>query len=470
MAKHSKIEEIYSSLNKKEKEELSQFLSCKPINASPNILKCHEFIANIPLDSEFGLDKKALHAYVFGKKEPYSDGKLRVMISRLIRLVENYLIYQHIDQSPISRLNILDNYYKKNHLIKNRTMLYSVQEVIEGASYDEILYFNYTYAERRLDTIYHQDPNNHELISSCFEESKSALEKLQQFQVVKSLCDVLSFGNRYKSDLHFERQEAYVRSLMRKRDSLDSIINSYISIYLLLRNIDEAEFHFLYKHIRESELNRYESNYIGCLTHLQNFCIRLVNSGKTEYLNQLFEINILKLQFVKKEGDLSSASFRNIVYCAIQLKKMEWAEQFVEAYYTKVSQVEQENSYNFNLARIYFEKRDYKSAMRTLLKVTYEDSFYAITARILLLKSYYELEDEIPLLSCCYSLNFFLIRNKTFTKQRVDNYKNFLFYTKKIFKNRLKGNKKFMQALKLKIEQESMVEKDWLIEKVNRYI
>jgi hypothetical protein len=470
MAKHSKVEEIYGSLGRKEKESLRQFLSCKAINASPNIVSCHDFISNAAVDNENGLDKKALFAFLFGEKETYSDGKLRVLITRLIRLVENYLIYQHIDQSPISRLNILDNYYKKNHLIKNRTMLFSSQETIEGASYDEILYYNYTFAERKLDSIYNHDPNNHELIYACFEESKAALEKLQQFQVVKSLCDVLSFGNRYKSDLHYERQEAYVRSLMRKRDQLDRIINSYISIYLLLKNIDEAEFHFLYQHIRESELNRYESNYIGCLTHLQNFCIRLVNNGKTEYLVQLFEINNLKLQFVKKEGDLSSASFRNIVYCAIQLKKIDWAEQFVESYHTKVAEIEQENSYNFNIARIFFEKKDYKSAMRTLLKVTYEDAFYAITARILLLKSYFELEDETPLMSCCYSLNFFLMRNNTFTKQRIDNYKKFLYYTKKIFKNRLKGNKKFMKSLKLKMEQVSMVEKDWLIEKVNHYI
>jgi hypothetical protein len=192
--------------------------------------------------------------------------------------------------------------------------------------------------------------------------------------------------------------------------------------------------------------------------------------GKPEYLSHLFELNEFSLKFYQKEGDLTSLNFRNIVYCALQLDKLEWTEKFIEEFNYTVSENDQKNSYNFNYARLYFEKKDYDNAMRQLLKVTYEDSFYASTARILLIKCNYELNDEFSLIYNCQSLFQFLNRNKLFIKERVTSNLKFINYVKRIQNKRLSNSSTYYKNLKKTIEGSTVIEKKWLLEKIDQLL
>jgi hypothetical protein len=83
-------------------------------------------------------------------------------------------------------------------------------------------------------------------------------------------------------------------------------------------------------------------------------------------------------------------------------------------------------------------------------------------------KCYFELNDELPLTSCCASLTQYLNRNKEFTKQRIDNNIGFIRYVRTIQTNRLKNNKAFFQKLLDKIQESAVVEKEWLKQKVHQ--
>jgi hypothetical protein len=101
------------------------------------------------------------------------------------------------------------------------------------------------------------------------------------------------------------------------------------------------------------------------------------------------------------------------------------------------------------------------------LKVTYEDSFYASTARILLIKCNYELNDEYSLIYNCQSLFQFFNRIKLFTKDRVKSYVKFINYVKRIQNKRLNSSNSYYKNLRKTIEESTVIEKKWLLEKID---
>ena len=76
----------------------------------------------------------------------------------------------------------------------------------------------------------------------------------------------------------------------------------------------------------------------------------------------------------------------------------------------------------------------------------------------------------MPLLSCCNSLAQFLNRSKEFTAQRIENNLHFIKYVKSLQNNRLKNNKTNFKKLKERIETSTVVEKEWLLKKINELI
>lgn len=463
--KATKIEEIYYNLTKQEKEEIAIFLECSLYNNSVIVSSIHRYLSeHLILNSD--LDKPSLYGAVFPPNEKYSDLKLRVFITKLSKLIEKYIIVKHIDDYPMAELSILNQYYRTNHLHKNYTVFFNGKSEKEFDSYEEFLMYEYVFSLRKLDYIYQEHSNDGDKIRIHFDQMLEAQQKLSFFQTLKTQCEFLSFAQKYKNERDNTNVDSVINQLIDNRHEQDPVFKAYIFVFLLSKEQNEESFQELYSIILNKEI-KFISNYRAILTHSQNFCIRFINSGKSEYLTYLFEIYKLGLPFYLVAGDLTSAGFRNIAQTALKLGNIGWAEDFVEKYYLMVSLDDQQNSYNFNYSRIYFERKDYKSAMRLLLRVSYEDSFYATSGRLLLIKCYYELNDEMPLVSCCGSLSQFLHRNKDFTKLWIENNLHFIKFVKTIQNNRLKINKSYFKNLKEKIESSTVVEKDWLLKKID---
>ena len=106
--KSSKIEELYSSLSRQDKEGITSFLSCDLFNQSEIVVAIHLFLCDA-LTHESDLDKMALYRTVFSTKEKYSDVKLRVFMTKLVKLIEKYLVVKRVEQQPLTELSILTN-------------------------------------------------------------------------------------------------------------------------------------------------------------------------------------------------------------------------------------------------------------------------------------------------------------------------------------------------------------------------
>lgn len=462
--KSSKIEELYSSLSRQDKEGITSFLSCDIFNQSEIVVAIHLYLCDT-LTHESELDKMALYRTVFSAKEKYSDVKLRVFMTKLVKLIERYIVVKNLEQYPLAELTLLTRHYSKNHLHKNHTIFFNAKTEIQFESYEEHLMYDYAHAMRKLDYIHQEFSRDREKIGEQFDIVLIKQKELNLFQSLKSQCDYLSFAQMYKTDRDNSFEEEQINQWIETKDEQNVVVQSYMLVYLYYKNPSDDVFLELKSILLNSGI-AYESSHLALIAHAQNFCTRSINSGKSHYLQHLLELYQLNLKYYRKSGDLTSVRFRNIVFCALQLGKVEWAENFVATYSKLVEENEQENSYNFNYARIYFEKGEFKLAMRQLLKVSYKHSFYASIGRILLIKCYYELNDEMPLISCCLSLSQFINRSKEFTKQRVENNLHFIKYVKMLQKHRLENDKPYFKRLYQKVNDSTVVEKEWLLKKI----
>lgn len=464
-SKNSKIEELYIHFSKSEKESITRFLQSKLFNQSDILLKIHEYLCQVDMTDE--LDKPALYKYIYGGREKFNDAKLRVYITKLTQLIEKYIVIKQLDDYPIAELNLLNRYYNIHHLHKNTSVFFNSKKALEFNSYEEYLLYEYQYAAHKLDYIHYEYSSDGAKLIEHYQSMLEAHRNLSAFQLLSTQCQILSLSQKYNIGEKNTYEESVIEEINRRKDGLSIIFQAYLQVYSLFKSFDESSFLELKNLIVSNNEIQYKNNIKTLNLFLQNFCIRNINSGETSYLTHLFDCYNFGLQFVKVSGDLSSASFRNIVFCALQLKELAWAENFVEYYSDKVIEADKTNAYNFNLARISFEKGEYKIAMRHLLRVTYEDAFYASTARILLIKCYYELNDEMPFQSYCASLLQFLKRSKDFTKQRVENNMHFISFVRKLQNQRLKANKQTLNKMKTSIESSSTIEKDWLLKKLS---
>ena len=162
---------------------------------------------------------------------------------------------------------------------------------------------------------------------------------------------------------------------------------------------------------------------------------------------------------------MSVVTFRNIIGYALKNKQYEWTERFIKDYANYLKDSERDNAVNFNLARIYFYQKEYEDALLKLNQVDLEDVHYTLIARSLIVILYYELKEFDAMLSSIDSFRVYLNRTKILSKDRINRFKNYLKYMKKIaFLN--SKDEKVLSKLYEDIKLAKVTNKALLLEKV----
>jgi len=202
-----------------------------------------------------------------------------------------------------------------------------------------------------------------------------------------------------------------------------------------------------------------------------NYCIRKINSG-AKYLAELFDLYQVTLNkaVILNNGELDHQHFKNMIAIALRLKQFDWVMNFIEVYQNKLPEKVRENAYTYNMARVYFSKREWGKVIDLLQQVEYDDVFYKLDSKALLLKTYYESGEWLVLDSLIDSFQILLRRNKEISKQHRSNYLNLVKFVKKINDLRPNDTAK-IKTLKEKIEATNQVaDKGWLLEKLEEVV
>jgi secreted Zn-dependent insulinase-like peptidase len=158
--------------------------------------------------------------------------------------------------------------------------------------------------------------------------------------------------------------------------------------------------------------------------------------------------------------------FLNIVLFGIRTKEFTWTENFIEEYQKIIPPDQKHTLVTFSLARLYFNQKKFDQVIEKLRDVEFDELTYNLDSKVLLLATYFEVEEWPALVSLADSFRTFLNRHeKDITAAKKLRYSNFIKFVKRLSKVKYQD-----QAAKTKViadikSTEGVVNQGWLIEK-----
>jgi len=205
---------------------------------------------------------------------------------------------------------------------------------------------------------------------------------------------------------------------------------------------------------------------------LVSYCIKWVNKGDMEFHKEtliIYDWGIDK-EINLNKGNLSPTSFRNYVVIGLRVGEFDKVEQFIKTNTKILNEERRDNALNFNLARVEFYRGEYEKALSYLNYVNYDDIWYSLNSKSLLLAIYYELEEFDVLENHLDTYQTYLRREKSIQENYRKMHLNFTKYVKKIYRiNPINIQHSMKLSEKIKSEK-SVINKQWLLEKIDELL
>ncbi|NJO87139.1 MAG: hypothetical protein HC821_03810, partial [Lewinella sp.] len=165
-----------------------------------------------------------------------------------------------------------------------------------------------------------------------------------------------------------------------------------------------------------------------------NYSTRKINAGKSSYLREYLEMyrHALEREALFDDGELHPFLLKNTVTFALREGEFDWAEMYINQYQDRLPAQHRENAVNYNLATLYFYKKDYDQALNYLRDVEYENQTYNLNAKAMLLAIYYETDEIVALDSLFDAITAYLNRHKEIAEARRRSFRNLVSLTRKL--------------------------------------
>ena len=195
-----------------------------------------------------------------------------------------------------------------------------------------------------------------------------------------------------------------------------------------------------------------------------NFCIRKINQQEERYFQEIFDLYQSGLHHgaLLEDGTLSRWTYNNITSSGLRLREFDWVFSFLHEYVALLPVEHRSGASHFNLARYHYEKGELREAMQHLLHIEYDDVLQNLSAKTMLSKIYYQLDETDALENQLDSIQIYIRRKKVLGYHR-DNYLAFVKYTRKLLAVNLNST---TEKTKLRTEIEAapvLIEREWLL-------
>lgn len=357
---------------------------------------------------------------------PFDDQRLRLYMSGLMKHLQRFLAISVLDKDPgWAQLLTLRRIGEKGMEKLFLQQLKKARKTNE-AHQDQDSEMRKYLLESEFTRFIRQNPRQ---LQPQFDTTHQALDRWYLLEKLRLACAALN--NRYVveqkilSDTLQEINAFYLR-VPHLHSPLVQIL--YQVMILLHPSESTREAYPALQALLDQHANQLPAADLGVIyTYVQNHCIRQINQGNSSYLFELFDIygHLLERDLLLENGQLSPWHFKNILAVALRLKKFSWAESFIAEKSKLIPQAFRENARTYNLAKLYFHQGKYSEVKKLLIKVEYEDIFYNLDSKTMLLKIYYEEGEEIALEALARTFLAYLRRNNLVSKDHRIRYSNF---------------------------------------------
>ena len=466
--RNSKLIELLSAFSKVEFKRFKAFVDSPYYNTKAELSL---FLKHLSTSYPFGTSEQLTKEVLFKKIYPqssYEDKKMRYLMSDLFKLAEQFLILQRQEQDTAQgKLDLLACYLERNlekHFLSLKSKVEKeLKEKEENTS--QWHFKRMQFAD--LGEQYFQLQRQRRFDSHI----QMAADELDQFYYIKKLRYSAGMQDReqFLSTSYRDNTTEQLLEFIAANDFFENeLIKAYYSILQSLKEASNPQHFFKLKALLIQQTHgipilQLREIYLSAI----NYCARKIRKGENFYLSEALELyqKGIERQVLIDQGQLSPWTFTNVVKLALRLKHFDWIEQFIKKYSQKLPASFRENALNYNLAELYYYRKTYNKALDYLNLVEYSDLNYYLGSRVMLIKIYFEQEEEQVLLSQLAAFTMFLKRNKEISGHLKKTYLNFcsLLFTL------LKNNPKQLNQLDEKIKQTSpLTDQGWLLQQLER--
>lgn len=468
----TKLYQILSSFTKIEQNRLRKFVQSPFFNPSQALVQLFEYlIEDINQNAQTPLEKEDIWN-ILEPESSYDDVRFRKYNSDLLKLVENFLSQEVLEENKIAKSILLLEALKKRKLDKLfSSSIRTARKLLEENPVQSAEIYLYKYQVEK---------NFYELSESELKRGvKSNIETISDYLDTFYIAEKLKYYSAavmQQQIVKLDYEISFVDSILKWLSEKDFNQIPSIALYhqILKTTIDSENIEY-YDDLKKL-LSRYwlsfpKSEATTLYYAAVNYCIKKINSGKTDFYKELFDIYREMVEneiVISEKGEVSPWDFKNIVLIGLNSKEFDWTENFIQKFGPIIQEPYRENAVTFNLGQLYFYQKKYEKVLDQLRNVEYDDITYSLNSKIFLVWSFFELDESELLYSQIESFRTFINRHKEISSARRKPLLNFLKFVKKLSWI-LPGDKKALDKIKGeldKIKGEGVVGINWIQEKI----
>ncbi len=477
--KNSKLIDIIKLLTPKERIRLQELVYSPYYNKHQNTQLLLNYILE-SIDEQVDSDKltkETAFAFLF-PKDKYNVQRIKDVMSLLTKQVEQYLQLINYEQEPIAgQLNLLRELRSRN---AGKYFEQAERQMRQSLSKtkDEGERHRWGYElESEADTYFMSQSARAQ--HQSIQQRANHLDRYYLLNKLRVSCEMINRSNIVKVNYEtpFLDEACQHLEANTERYADEKLILAYYRILKALTEPDnEAHYQSLIGYLNEHATGFDADEARGMYDYAKNYCIKKINSGKSDYLQRLFEVYkaLLENRIIYQNGMLTEWDYKNIVTVATRQKEYDWCYEFIELNKPLLDAAQRENAYTYNLAMLHYSRNQFKEAMELLRAVEFTDLYYGLGAKTTLLKTYYELDELEAFFNMIDTFRTFLKRNKLISEYQYKVNSNLLKFAKKLatLKNKqgvISNNafEKELQALEKSISTtKEITNVDWLKQKM----
>ncbi len=467
-------------LSPKEQKQLEAYVRSPFVTTNEKLVKlCEWLFSHYPHIQRADLDKTLIYTSIF-EEETYDEKAMNNLISDLFSLLEEFLIHQQFQKKELFKKRLLieallerDALYfmpgavRKYQHLKKKHPKQSYESCYEAMAFHYLADQWAVVQGKRAYDRHLQDKNN-------------ALDHYYWRHKFSIACDMASRNIVTQSGYQCHFWEDLIRHFHQNTNGIGRhpVLQIYYRVYQMLTDFAQPTHYFEAKQLLEEHHSLFPDSEINNVyKYLLNYCVRKINVGEEPFYREVHALYKLLLdqQMLFQNGYLTQWTYLNIITAGIRLREYAWTEGFIYEYRNALQPEERQNVFQYGLSALYFEKKDYLKALEYLNSVAFTDASYHLRAKILQLKSYFELEEEEALLSLIDAFQQYIRRSRSIPDYQKKANHHFLKLTKQLYKLSVQKKtairpvfeRKHQSIVEMLEKMEPVANKKWLKEKLN---
>lgn len=470
------ITQIHKLLSKKELNKFGDFIRSPFFNTEPRFVKLFELIE---LEGAM-ITRVSIAKKIFGPGASTGELRFRKLVSEFMKLFRRYMAETEFVSDTLSQQFMILEKFKKMNLRKE--FLKQADDIIDYIENktlkDELYYRNMADVYSRKysveDVNFKDYKKDLSFVINDYTDKYFVSMKIFLFQRFTTLeysfdiniqqhktfnKEILNFIELNRGEMKLNDPEIYLRYLALKLE-FDGFNNEVYTEYVEIM----TEFQ-----------NKIRINEYLFYLMLLNVLSKLINSGKHEYNMNVIDITKkMEGKGLFKKQPIHYQNLKIITESAIVSKEYDWAIEFMEDNKENISQINKESVFYLMVAKLYFFKEDYFVTRKFISKVSMDDYFHYIEAKLIECRVEFELKNYLSVVDSINTAKKFLQSHSEIGKDFRKAYNIFLSILFKLVKLHEKSGKDNilfeldMIEINILSEKNQIYAQSWIIEKIRK--